>query len=157
MELAVPYLNELIPDPGAEFDFGELEMGPLSFTPPAGVDEARAWQIAIPIEGVSGTGLAVTLYADMVALREGDAIVLVQAFDLSRPFDPELRDQFLTTIGGRLVGSTEAANTGDRGHGHTQDLLAQPEGAAVGQPEFVARDVVTAPNAPYPGSPQATS
>jgi hypothetical protein len=100
-------LNELIPDPGAEFDFGELEMGPLSFTPPSGVDEAQAWQIAIPIEGAPGKGqegVAVTLYADMVALREGDAIVLVQAFDLFSPFNTQLRDLLLKTIAGRMVG-----------------------------------------------------
>jgi hypothetical protein len=100
-------LNELIPDPGAEFDFGELEMSPLSFTPPSGVDEARAWQIAIPIEGASGTeqeGVAATFYGDVIGLREGDAIVLVETFDLFSPFDPELQDQLLKTIAGRMVG-----------------------------------------------------
>jgi hypothetical protein len=75
-------LNEFGPEPAEEFEFGELEIGPLSYTAPSGIDDARAWQIVIPIEGAAGTeseGVSATGYLDVVALREGDAIVFVQA------------------------------------------------------------------------------
>jgi hypothetical protein len=90
-----------------DFEFGEIEIGPLSLTPPAGVDESRAWQAVIPIEGASGTeseGVSVPVYLDIVALHEGDTIVLVTSIDLVTPFDPELRDQLIDTIADRMIG-----------------------------------------------------
>ena len=88
-----------------DFEFGDIEIDPVSFTPPSGIDEARAWQVVIPIEGASGTeseGVAATAYVDLVALREGDTVVLVQAFDVLSPFDPELRNQLVETIADRI-------------------------------------------------------
>jgi hypothetical protein len=86
-----------------EVEIGDVELGELSFTPPAGADDARAWQVAIPVEVTSGAGagLSPTVFVDMVALREGDTIALVGAFDVLTPFDSELRDQLVAAVAGR--------------------------------------------------------
>ena len=87
----------------ADVEYGDFEIGELSFTPPAGSDEAGAWQIAIPAEVTSGegAGLTVTAYLDIVSVREEDTVVLVGAIDVQTPFDPELRDQLVTALAGR--------------------------------------------------------
>jgi hypothetical protein len=91
-----------------DFQVGEIEIGPMSFTPPTGVDEARAWQVVISVEGTAGTefgeGMSATGYIDVVALREGDAVVFVQAFDFLTPFDPELRNQLIQAVADRMTG-----------------------------------------------------
>jgi hypothetical protein len=99
--------TELIPDPSDDdFDFGAIQLDPVSFTPPTGLDEARAWQLVIPVEGASGTeseGVTVTAYGDLVALRDGDAVVLLKALDVFSPFDPELRNQLAQSIAERMI------------------------------------------------------
>ncbi len=48
-----------------------------SFSPPAGVDTADAWQLVVTIEGKAGSqdeGLSVTAYSDQVMLHSGDTI-----------------------------------------------------------------------------------
>jgi hypothetical protein len=56
------------------FKFGEIDVGELSFTPLPGVDEAKAWQIVIPVEITSGVGKGFEpdVYLELVILREGD-------------------------------------------------------------------------------------
>jgi hypothetical protein len=90
---------------GTEFEVGDVAAGELSFTPPAGVEEARAWQIAIPIEGKSGgesEGVSVTGYIELVFLREGDAIGSVQTVEVLSPFDSEIRDELVDAVAGRM-------------------------------------------------------
>jgi hypothetical protein len=88
-----------------DFEVGDVAAGELSFTPPAGVEDARAWQIAIPIEGKSGgesEGVSVTGYIDLIFLREGDAIGSVQTVDVLSPFDPQIRDELVDAVAGRM-------------------------------------------------------
>jgi hypothetical protein len=86
-----------------EVEIGDVELGELSFTPPAESDDAHAWQLAIPFEITSGAGagLSPTVYLDMVALRERNTIALVQAIDVLTPFDSELRDQLVAAVADR--------------------------------------------------------
>ena len=76
---------------------GEVDVGQLSFTPPAGVDEAAAYQVVVPIEITSGEaeGLSPNAYIEFVVLREGDTAAVVQTSDVLTEFDPELRDQLV--------------------------------------------------------------
>ena len=56
-----------------DFDVADVDAGELSFTPPD-VEEARAWQIAIRVEGAAGgesEGASATAYIDLIFLREG--------------------------------------------------------------------------------------
>jgi len=86
-----------------DFTVGEVDVGELSFTPPD-VDEARAWQIAIPIEVTSGQakGVSATVYLDIVDLREGDTIVSVQTSDVLTPFDASLRRELVEKVAIRM-------------------------------------------------------
>lgn len=94
-----------------EFDDDEVEitgaeLGEVSFAPSPGVDDASAWQVAFTIEGKPGTqaaGVSVTAYIDFVQLRKGDTTAEVTTLDLPAPFDPELRDELVATVAGRLA------------------------------------------------------
>jgi hypothetical protein len=81
------------------------EVGELSFTPPSGVDDANAWQVATTIEGKAGgqaEGVSVTAYFDLVQLRSGEKTAEVTTGDIAAPFDPELRDDLVAAVAGRM-------------------------------------------------------
>lgn len=86
---------------------GEVDVGELSFTPPD-VDEAKAWQIAIPVEITSGAaeGLSPDVYIELIALREGDMVASVRTQDVLTEFDPELRNQLVQTVADRMSESS---------------------------------------------------
>ena len=97
-------LAEAADEDEEEFEIGDVQVGELSFTPPD-VADARAWQIAIPVEaapGSEGAGLSITAYADMIVLREGEAIATVTTFDVFSAFDSALRDELLETVADRM-------------------------------------------------------
>jgi hypothetical protein len=89
------------------FKLGDVDVGELSFTPPD-VDEAKAWQIVIPLEVTSGAlkGLSPDVYIELVALREGDTVASVTTQDVLTEFDSELRNQLVQTVAGRMSGSS---------------------------------------------------
>ena len=90
----------------SNFEITGAKVGELSFTPPPGVDEANAWQVEAAIEGKAGSqaeGLSVTAYADFVRLRNGDVTTEVLTTDIATPFDPELRDELVAVIAGRMA------------------------------------------------------
>ena len=80
-------------------------MGAVSFTPPEGVDDAGAWQVVLPVQGVSGTeseGVSATAYLDVVTLRVGDMVAELQAGDVLSPFDPLLFDELVAAVASRM-------------------------------------------------------
>jgi hypothetical protein len=85
------------------FKLGEVDVGELSFTPPD-VDEAKAWQIVIPVEITSGAGegFSPDVYIEQVMLREGDTVASVTTQDVLTEFDEELRNQLVQTVAGRM-------------------------------------------------------
>ena len=85
------------------FKLGEVDIGELSLTTPD-VEEAKAWQIVIPVEITSGAaeGLSANVYIELVALREGDAAATMTTLDVLTEFDPELRNQLVQTVAGRM-------------------------------------------------------
>jgi hypothetical protein len=89
------------------FKLGDVDIGELSFTPPD-VDEAKAWQIVIPLEVTSGDlkGLSPDVYIELIALREGDTVASVTTEDVLSEFDPALRDQLVQKVAGRMSGSS---------------------------------------------------
>jgi hypothetical protein len=91
-------------DPNIEITGAEV--GELSFTPPPGVDDANAWQVEVTIEGKAGSqaeGLSATAYVDIVQLRNGDATAEVTTTDIATPLDPEVRDQLVAAVAGRMA------------------------------------------------------
>jgi hypothetical protein len=99
-------LPQLFGEPPGDAELTSAEVGELSFTPPAGVDAADAWQVAVTVEEKAGSqneGLSVTAYADQVMLRSGDTITTVTTTDLGTPFDPELRDELVAAVAGRMA------------------------------------------------------
>jgi hypothetical protein len=58
----------------------------------------------IPVEITSGAaeGLSPDVYIELVALREGDTVASVRTQDVLTEFDPELRNQLVQTVAGRL-------------------------------------------------------
>jgi hypothetical protein len=87
------------------FSVGEIDVGELSFTAPADVEEADAWQIAVPVEVTSGTseGLSATVYLDVIVMREGDTVVTLSAQDVLTPLDSTLRDDLLEAMASRMT------------------------------------------------------
>jgi hypothetical protein len=99
-------IDESVSESGESgFKLGEVDVGQLSFTPPANVDEASAWQLAVPVEITSGAGkgLSANVYIEFVVLREGDTAAVVQTEDVLTEFDPELRDQLVAAVAGRMT------------------------------------------------------
>lgn len=91
----------------AGVSFGAVGIGELDFRMPPEIDEARGWQITIPltIEGETGSP---TIYLDVVALREGESLVTVEAQSLEQAFDPGFRDRLLGAVAGRMAGPAAA-------------------------------------------------
>jgi hypothetical protein len=99
-------IEETVAEEGSGDDrseLGEVDIGEFSFTPPA-VDEAKAWQIVIPVEITSGIGegLDPNVYLEIVTLREGDTIVDLATEDVATEFDRELRDKLVRTLARRV-------------------------------------------------------
>jgi hypothetical protein len=86
-----------------DVEFGDIEVGELSFTPPAGSDEAGAWQLAVPFEIKSGAGagLSLTVFVDFVIVRQGETVILVATSDVFSSFDSELRDDLVAAVAAR--------------------------------------------------------
>jgi hypothetical protein len=94
------FLEEAV-DPDVEVE--NVDLGELSFTPPSGVDDSRAWQLAIEASSSEAEGLSATVYFDVIDLRAGDVVARVQAIDVLSPFDPELRDELVDAVAGRMT------------------------------------------------------
>jgi hypothetical protein len=96
-------IQTLLPPLGKDFKVGNVEVGKLRINPP-GVDEARAWQIAIPVRIIAGTqkGDLETTYIDVVYLRKADVLVRMRTLNLLFPFDSELRAKLLQAVASRM-------------------------------------------------------
>jgi hypothetical protein len=89
-----------------EVEITRAKVGELSFTPPPGVDDANAWQVEVTVEGKAGgqaEGLSLTAYVDLVQLRNGAVAAEVTTTDIATPLDPELRDQLVAAVAGRMA------------------------------------------------------
>jgi hypothetical protein len=89
------------------FKLGDVDIGELRFTPPD-VDEAKAWQIVVPVEITSGAakGFSPDVYLDFVVMREGDAVATVTTEDVFSAFDEDLRNQLVQKVAGRMSESS---------------------------------------------------
>ena len=69
-------VQTLLPPLGKNFKLAKVEVGKLRINP-SGVDEATAWQIAIPVRAIAGPqkGDLTTGYVDVVYLRKADMLV----------------------------------------------------------------------------------
>ena len=90
------------------YKVGDIEIGELRTTKPAGVDEARAWEIVIPFEVTSGAGkgLAASAYADTFYLRKGNVVAHVNTGDVLSPLDQALRSHLVRTVAQRMAATT---------------------------------------------------
>ncbi len=85
---------------GEDYEVGEIDVGELSFAPPDNVEDASAWQIAIPVET---QGVSATIYLELVVLREGSAVAQVHTQDAPDPLDPALRDELIAAVAARMA------------------------------------------------------
>jgi hypothetical protein len=86
-------------------EWGQIAVRELSLTPPE-VEEARAWQMALPFKETDREGAEVssTFHLDIVHLREGDTVATMRTFDNAlNDFDPELRDKLLQVLADRMA------------------------------------------------------
>ena len=91
----------------SDYTLGEIQVGDLRFTAPAGLDAAKAWQVEIPFEPKSGSsGLSVSAFLDIVMLLKGVAVSQIQTTDAVTPLDPDLRDHLVQTVGGRMAAAS---------------------------------------------------
>jgi hypothetical protein len=88
-----------------DFKLGEIDIGELSFTPPPEVDEAKAWQVVLPVDVTSGAfkGISADVYLDYFTLREGDTLAIIVTQDVLDEFDRELRDKLVADVAGRMT------------------------------------------------------
>jgi hypothetical protein len=94
------FLEESV-DPDVEVE--NVDLGELSFTPPSGVDDSRAWQLAIEASSSEAEGLSATVYFDIIDLRAGDVVARVQVIDVLSAFDSDLRDELVAAVAGRMT------------------------------------------------------
>jgi hypothetical protein len=89
----------------SDVKLGEVDVGQLSFSPPADVDEAAAWQVVVPVEITSGVGEGLTpsVYIEFFVLREGDTAAVVKTSDVLTEFDPTLRDRLVAAVADRMT------------------------------------------------------
>jgi hypothetical protein len=93
-------IEDMLAEEDVDAAVDDVEVGELNVAAPEGVDETRAWQVAITL---TVPGLTTTGYIDLVALREGDSVADLDTSDLVRPFDEDLRNQLVQTLAGRLA------------------------------------------------------
>jgi hypothetical protein len=93
----------------AKIEVGDIDIGEIIVKPPA-VEDARAWQIAVPVEV---KGLSPTLYIELVVLREGDAVATVTTQDTLDPFPAAQRDDLVEVVAQRMLPTTGAAGPAD--------------------------------------------
>ena len=84
---------------------GVRSLGDLSFTPPAGVAEAGAWQMAITVEGKPGTDAAGPLGHRLLRLHPAPRRRSDRGRDDTRRRGAvllELRDELISAAAGRM-------------------------------------------------------
>ena len=88
----------------SDFEVGEVDVGQLSFTPPAGLDEAASWQVVVPVKFTSGVaeGLTPRVFVEFVVLREGDTVAVVQTQDVLTEFSQEVQDELVAAVAERM-------------------------------------------------------
>jgi hypothetical protein len=91
-------LDELLRRQQDDVEFGEVELGQLSFKGPD-VEQAGAWQATVTGEA---EGVSVDVYMDFVALQEGRAISIIFFLDVFSPFDSELRSELVEAVADRM-------------------------------------------------------
>jgi hypothetical protein len=103
MARAPDCIQTLFPPLGKDFKLGKVEVSKLRVKP-RGVDEARAWQIVIPIRVLAGAqqGDLESAYIDLVYLREADVLARMKTFHPLFAFDSELRTKLLQAVASRM-------------------------------------------------------
>jgi hypothetical protein len=93
--------EELQNDPDTDqFEVGDAEVGELSFTPPTGVEESRAFQVVLPVEA---EGASVDVVLEAVVLRQGNALVTLLTVGADDPLNPSVRDALAQVLAGKMV------------------------------------------------------
>jgi hypothetical protein len=89
------------------FKVGDVDAGELSFTAPD-VEEAKAWQIVVPVEITSGVGegLSPNAYIELMMLRDDGTTAALKTSDVLTEFDRELRDRLAQTLANRMTDTT---------------------------------------------------
>jgi len=90
------------------YKVGEIEVGELKTAKPSEVDEARAWEIVVPVEVTSGpaNGLSASVYSDLVYTRTGNVVAHVGTSDVLSPLDDALRRHLVRTVARRMSDAT---------------------------------------------------
>jgi hypothetical protein len=83
-----------------QFEVHDAELGELSFTPPTGVEESRAFQVVLPVEA---DGASVDVVLEAVVLHQGDALVTLGTVGADDPLDPSLRDDLAQVLAGKMA------------------------------------------------------
>lgn len=84
-------------------EVGDVDIGELSFNAPAGIEEAHAYQLSIPLEA---QGASVTVYVDFILLRQGDLVATLDAESQGTAFDETIRDGLVNAMAGRMTGGS---------------------------------------------------
>lgn len=90
------------------YKVGKIDVGELKTSKPPGVDEARAWEVVIPVEVTSGAakGLSGSFYLDTVFMRKGNVVAHVETSDALSPLDDALRAHLVRTVAERMSEAT---------------------------------------------------
>ena len=96
-------------DPDTEkLEVGDAELGELSFAPPTGIEESRAFQILLPLEA---EGTSADVVVEAIVLRQRDALVALTTVGIDDPLDSSLRDDLAQALAGKMVAAEGAPTT----------------------------------------------
>lgn len=96
-------LRDSIPK-GPDYKVGEIHVGRLKSTPPPSIDEAKAWEIVIPVKTTSGEGKGVSsdTHIDVVFVRKGNVVGRVATWEVLSPLGEALRAHLVRAVAGRM-------------------------------------------------------
>jgi hypothetical protein len=83
---------------------GDVSVDELSLAKPRSVDEAKAWRVSVSFDVESGAaaGQRPVSYLDYVVMRDGQRVVVLNAYEVLKPLDANLRDRLLHTLARRM-------------------------------------------------------
>ena len=88
-----------------QYEVGDAELGELSFVPPTGVEESRAFQIVLPLEAKNSSNDVVV---EAVVLHQGDALVALTTVGVDEPVNRSLRDALAQALAGKMAAAASA-------------------------------------------------
>jgi hypothetical protein len=83
---------------------GDVSVDELRLTTPPNLEEARVWRVSVSFDVKSGAaaGRSPVSYLDYVVMRDGQRVVVMNAYEVLSPFEATLRGRLLRALARRM-------------------------------------------------------